>query len=187
MIEEIKRAVNRLTQLDGMIRIITHNDTDGITSGAIISTALKRLDKIFKISIIKQLEKNNIEMLRKENNKILFVLDMGSSHIEELSSFSEEVFIIDHHDVEIKSLIPKNVHFINPFLTDKEDISASAIAYLFAKEIDIANKDLASLAVLGMIGDFADKNLGKIGDAVIKDAENLTIKKAFRFFIQHAH
>ena len=38
------------------IRIISHHDTDGITSAAIMARALKRLNKKFSIRIIKGLD-----------------------------------------------------------------------------------------------------------------------------------
>jgi len=181
MLEELKKAVDRFSRIDGTVRIVTHYDTDGITAGSILALALKRADKQFRISAISQLDKKNIEVLKAEENKTLFLLDLGSAHLEELSKFEGDIFILDHH--ETKNLIlEKNISFINPHLAEQDDSSASALAYLFAKELDSRNTDLASLAVLGLVGDFADQNLGKTGNMIIQDAKELVIKKNLLLF-----
>ena len=181
MLEELKKAVDRFSRIDGAVRIVTHYDTDGITAGSILALALKRADRQFRISAISQLDKKNIEILKAEENKILFLLDIGSAHLEELSKFEGDIFILDHH--EIKNLIlEKNISFINPHLAEEDDSSASALAYLFVKELDSRNTDLASLAVLGLVGDFADQNLGKIGNMLIQDAKEMIIKKNLLLF-----
>ncbi|MGD2073262.1 MAG: hypothetical protein PVG65_07240, partial [Candidatus Thorarchaeota archaeon] len=49
------------------IKIISHHDTDGITSAAILARTLKNLDKKFSIRIVKQLEKEEFEKIRKDD------------------------------------------------------------------------------------------------------------------------
>ena len=181
MIDSIKKAVDRFRSLNGIVRIVTHYDTDGITAGSIIASALKKLDKSFKISAINQLDKKNMDLLKQENNKILFLLDLGSSHLDEINLLDGNIFILDHHEVK-NAKLSENVTFINPHLTNDEESSASVVAYLFAKELDSENTSLASLAVLGMVGDFADQNLGKIGNSIINDAKDLTVKKNLLLF-----
>ncbi|MEM2956211.1 MAG: DHH family phosphoesterase [Candidatus Pacearchaeota archaeon] len=181
LLDELKKAVDRFRKLDGTVRIITHFDTDGITAGAILSIALKRMDRQFKITSINQLERKNFEMLKNEENPLLFLIDVGSSHLHELSKFKGNIFILDHHEIENID-VPENISFINPHKTGEEESSASALAYLFVKELDNRNTDLANLAILGMIGDFADQNLGKIGNSIIQDAKDLIIKKGLLLF-----
>jgi len=181
MLDKIKKAVDRFSRLEGVVRIVTHYDSDGISAGAILALALKRLDRQFKISVISQLDKKNFENIKAEENKILFLLDMGSAHLEEISGLEGDIFILDHH--EIKNLVlGKNISFINPHLTEEDESSTSALAYLFAKELDSKNTDLASLAILGLVGDFADQNLGKIGNTIVQDAKELVIKKNLLLF-----
>jgi single-stranded-DNA-specific exonuclease len=79
------------------------------------------------------------------------------------------VFIIDHH--EIIQNIPEKVQIINPQLTTKQKISASGLCYLFAKEIDPKNKDLAKLGILGMIGDSMEKEISKLNNSILQDGE----------------
>jgi single-stranded-DNA-specific exonuclease len=158
------------------IKIISHHDTDGITSATILSKALKRLNKTFSIKIVKQLDPQVIAELPK--SEILIFLDLGSSYLQELSKF-ENVFILDHH--EIISEVPLNIRIVNPHLFDKQSISGAGLTYLFAKQLNNENKDLASMAVIGMVGDMLDRDISKLNNQIINDAE-VSIKKGLLLY-----
>ncbi len=148
--------------------IISHFDTDGITSATILIQTLKKLDRRFSVIILKSLEKEFIYNL--PTSKIILFLDLGSGNLDAISNIpNEDIFIIDHH--EIIQQIPKNVKIINPHLGEKEKISASGLSYLFCKEIDEKNKEFAKLAVLGMIGDTLEKEIDKINHGILTDGE----------------
>ena len=150
------------------IQIISHFDTDGITSAAIIIQTLKKLDKKFSLKIIKSLEENFIRNLPK--NKIILFIDLASGSLNYIKeSKLEEVFIIDHH--EISDEIPENVKIINPQISNKQKISSSGLTYLFSKEIDKSNKEFAKLGVLGMIGDCLEKEVDKLNYGILEDGE----------------
>lgn len=150
------------------ILVISHFDTDGITSAAIITKTLKKLDKKFSVQIIKSISREFIYTLPK--NKIIIFLDLASGSLNHLANTKiEKVFIIDHH--EIIQEIPKNVKIINPELTNKEKISSSGLTYLFCKEINKENKDSAKLAILGMIGDTLEKEIDKLNHNIINEGE----------------
>lgn len=151
------------------ILVISHFDTDGISSASILIQTLKRLDLRFSLKILKGLDKEFIKTL--PENKIIFFLDLGSGSLEDLGLiFNENVFIIDHHEVHQK--IPQNVSIINTELHDnKQKISASGLTYLFSREINEKNKDLAKLAVLGMIGDLLEKEIDKLNHSILEDSE----------------
>jgi single-stranded-DNA-specific exonuclease len=150
------------------IEIISHFDTDGITAASIIIKALKKQDKVFCVRILKRLEKEVIETLPKE--KIILFLDLGSGSLDHIkNSELEKVFIIDHH--EIFQEIPPNVRMINPHLNEDKKISGAGLAYLFAKEINKENTELAKLAIVGMIGDRMEKDIGKINNGILTDSE----------------
>ena len=98
---------------DKEIQIISHFDTDGITSAAIMIQTLKELDIKFNLKIIKGLNQNFIKNLPK--NKIILFLDLASGSLDYIEeSGLEKVFIIDHHEITQK--IPENVIIINPQL-----------------------------------------------------------------------
>ena len=161
---------------DKEIQIVSHFDTDGITSAAILVKAMKRLDKKFSIKIFKTLSEEIISSLDK--NKITLFSDLASNSLEHLKNFGK-VFIIDHH--EISQNIPKNISLVNPQMHEKkEEISSSGLCYLFAKKLDEKNRDLASLAVVGMIGD-AIENLDAINNEITKDAE-ITIRRGIPLY-----
>src|SRR3989344_1545734 len=154
------------------IKVISHHDTDGITSASIITKTLQRLDLEFSLTIVKQLEESVIKELP-EGHVILFV-DLASNSFNYIKEIKNKVFILDHH--EINSEIPKNVTIINPHLFNEEEISGAGLAYLFSKSVSEKNTDLAYLAVIGMIGDMLEKNHGKIYNSIINDS-HVTVKK----------
>ena len=158
------------------ILVISHHDTDGITSAAIFASALQRLDKDFSIKVLKNLEKEYIEKIPKE--PILVFLDLGSASINLLEKLKNEIYIIDHHEIPRNS---EKINIINPHLYGEEDLSGSCLTYLFVKEIDKENKDLANLAIIGMVGDLLEKNIGKIGNIIVNDAE-MIIKKGLLLY-----
>jgi len=70
---------------------------------------------------------------------------------------------------------------INPVLQKEESLSSAAICYLFARALSPENKDMANLAVIGMVGDLHEKNIGKRFDQIIKDSETV-IKKGLMLY-----
>jgi RecJ-like exonuclease len=154
------------------INIISHFDTDGITSAAIMIKTLKKLDKKFSVRVLKRIEEGFVKTL--DNDKINLFLDLGSGILNELGeSGIQDIFVIDHHEIVQK--IPKNVNIMNPVLHGKQKISASGLVYLFCRELDSCDKELAKLAALGMIGDCLEREIGKINYDILKDGE--VIKK----------
>ena len=156
------------------ICIISHFDTDGITSATIMIKTIKKIDKKFSLKIVKNLEEKFIYELPKD--KLIIFLDLGSGslhHIKNSGLKLEEVFIIDHHEIpnEIQEKIPKEINIINPMLYDKQKISASCLTYLFCRQINPEIKHLAKLAILGMIGDTLEKNIDKLNNEIINDGE----------------
>lgn len=150
------------------IQIISHFDTDGITSATIMAKTLKKMDKRFSVKIIKSLEKDFINTL--PTNRLTIFLDLASGSLEHINNSDlEDVFIIDHHEI-IKE-IPNKIKIINPELHDKKRLSASSLTYLFCKQISPEKNDLAKLAILGMIGDQLDQEIGKINNGILEEGE----------------
>jgi len=151
------------------IYVVSHFDTDGISSAAIMTKALQRLDKTFSIKIQKSLEPQFIRDLPK--NKIILFLDLASGSLHHIKEAGlKEVFIIDHHELS-STEIPEEITIINPQLTNKQLISASGLVYLTCKEINEKNKDLAKLAVLGMVGDCLETEIEHLNNGILEDGE----------------
>ncbi len=150
------------------ILIISHFDTDGITSATILIQTLKKMDKRFSLKIVKRLEEETIINLPKD--KIIIFLDLASGSLDHISNSKlKDVFIIDHH--EIFQQIPEGINIINPHLNGKEELSASSLVYLFCKKINEENKELAKFAILGMIGDSMEKSIDKLNNFILNDGE----------------
>ncbi len=157
--------------------VVSHYDSDGITSAAIMAQALRRLDRKFTIKILKQLDPEAISSL--PEGDITIFLDLGSSHLALLDKF-KEVFVIDHHEL-LENTHLKNIRVINPHLFGEEAISASGLTYLFVKNLAPENLELANLAVIGMVGDRHEKNIGRLYNTILTDAE-VIIKKGLLFY-----
>jgi len=167
---EIERIAEKFIELslNKEILILSHFDTDGITSAAILIQALKKMDKRFSVKIMKRLEDDEISKLPKD--KLIIFLDLASGSLNQIAKANlKDVFIIDHH--EVIQEIPDCVNIVNPFLNGKEELSSSSLVYLFCKKINEENKEFAKLAILGMIGDCMEKSIDKLNKLIINDGE----------------
>ena len=185
-IENISRELKKKFSSDGIIHIITHLDTDGLTSGAILIKILKQYDQRFSITILKQLEDSIIDELEekasKQKWKAVVFLDLGSNKLSKIRTLSKTVpvFVLDHHEMEDEfenidnfNESFKNSFFVNAKKTDR--ISAAGLSYLLAKELG-GDKKFAQLALLGMIGDILDKSISKLNNLILKDAQESGMK-----------
>lgn len=164
------------------IRIISHHDTDGITSAAIIAKTLKRLNLRFSIKIIKGIDQEILDSELKRNEKeILFFTDLASNSLERFQNLKNEIFIIDHHEID-SSKLNKKIKIINPHLVNGEEMCSAGLCYYFSKAINEKNRDLARLAIIGMIGDRHEKELSKGYQQIIEDAEEVEVKKNLLIF-----
>lgn len=168
---EIELFTNKFIEAssDRDIFIISHFDTDGITSATILIQTLKKIDKSFSLKIVKRLEEQTILELPKD--KIIIFLDLASGSLDYFLKKEniKNIFIIDHH--EIFQQIPEGLNIINPHLNGKEELSTSSLVYLFCKQIKGNDKELAKLAILGMIGDCMEKSIDKLNNIIINDNE----------------
>ncbi len=147
--------------------IISHFDTDGITSASIMIATLKKLDKKFSLRIVKSLDEKFINKLPKD--KMIIFLDLASGSINHIKNANlKNVFIIDHHEI-IKD-IPEEIKIINPHLINKQKISSSGLTYLFSKQVNPDAKDLSKLAILGMIGDCLEKEIDSLNNGILEES-----------------
>jgi len=133
-----------------IVRLVSHNDADGLSAAGIMCNALYRKGIIFHTTIVSQFDLSTVELIEKTSNCPVILCDMGSSQVE-LTSKIKEAIIIDHHK-PIGKL--EHVHF-NPHLVGIDgstEMCASCGAYIVAKQIG-DNTDLAGLALVGATGD----------------------------------
>jgi len=141
--EAIARSI---LKCDSM-RVISHNDADGITSAGLICSALKRAGIPFHATLVKRLDESAVESLE---GPVIFC-DMGSGQPEIISRVKGDVFVLDHHRpvgaLDCMNLNPHNFGIDGAF-----ELSASGTVYSVVKEMG-DNIDLAGLAIVGAIGD----------------------------------
>ncbi len=187
MLKEIDTFVKEFLEFskDKPIRIISHHDTDGITSAAILTKTFQRLDKKFSIRIVKGLEESIItEELKRQPNEALLFSDLASSNLDNFKNLNQPVFILDHHEID-KTKVNDKTRIINPHLTSSPEdncATGAGLCYLFAKAISSENQDLSSLAIIGLIGDRHETNLSKINQQIVTEAQDLKIKKGIAIY-----
>ena len=155
IVSSARRAAEAIRSHGGQLRVISHYDADGIASAAIMVKALTRARKRFHLTLVKQLSEKILGELSLEKPDFVVFLDMGSGHLEMIRRHLKGagVVIIDHHQME-GSLEGSGIIQANPVDFGIEDnISGSGVTYLVAKAMDVRNKDLSSIALVGAIGD----------------------------------
>ena len=154
------------------IHIVTHIDADGITAGAIAVETLRRLKKKHSIECIKQLDEMVIHKLLSERHELVWFTDLGSGISTEYPEMNK--IITDHHECPADSDV---TFHLNPHLFGHDgsyELSGAGATYLVSKALDGKNKDLASLAIVGAIGDLQDRRfceLRGINLEIIKDGK----------------
>ena len=182
MLKEVESFAKELLEFseNKPLRIISHFDTDGITSAAILAKTFQRLDKKFTIRIVKSLDDEILkEELKRQPKEVIVFSDLASGSLDYFQELTEPIFILDHHEIDNSKLNDK-IKIINPHISDdpkNNEATGAGMCYLFAKAISDKNQDLSSLAIIGMIGDRHESNVSKINQQIISDCENLELKK----------
>ena len=154
--ERAAAAAERLLAADA-VRLVSHDDADGLTSAAIAGTALDWAGVPTETQIVHGLDAAAIEELA-DDGTVLFT-DLGSGGLDHIAA--QEGFnpvVVDHHqpvdgDVD---------HHLNPRcvgLDGGRELSGAGTAYVLARAIvtaaalDRDPRELAALAVVGAVGD----------------------------------
>lgn len=166
LIEAMERSIGEMRRWpEQTVQVFHHNDSDGLTSGAILTRALERAGlKVRRFCM----EKPYPAVLRKvyeQEGKLLIFADFAgriAPLLSELNQGRNLTLILDHHVAEASK--DARVQNLDPDLfglKGDRDISASTTCYLFAKTMDPANRDLAHIAAVGAVGDgfFVDGKL----------------------------
>jgi len=160
LISEARKAAVAIRNFQGIVRIVSHYDADGIASASIIALALAREGKQFRLSIIKQLSEERIKELANEKNLLTVFTDLGSGHLKSIQEHlvfpGAKVVVLDHHQVkgEVLEENAENIIHVNPLLFGiNENLSGAGATYFLAKELDPENIDLSYLGVVGAVGD----------------------------------
>lgn len=154
LINLAKNAADKIRK-HRFVRIVSHNDADGLTSAGIMAQALLRAGIGFQLSIAGKLDEAVIEEVNNTISKgdLVVFCDMGSGQPELIGKVAADVVVLDHHQPVGKSPAKAvvNAHMVG--IDGATDISASGTCYFVARELGTGNLDLAGLAIAGAVGD----------------------------------
>ncbi|RLE50586.1 MAG: hypothetical protein DRJ31_00740 [Candidatus Methanomethylicota archaeon] len=182
--KEILDAIEDKLRTNGVARIVTHLDADGLASASILCKTLKHLNIPFHLRVVKQLTTEIAKDLLEGSSDDDFIIftDLGSGHKDLLRKlFSKRTFaIIDHH---IPSDLGNDLLELNPHIfgfDGSKECSASTACYFIAKACKLhLAKIAAKLAIVGAIGDRQDcgdkSSFIGLNEVVVKEAIDLGI------------
>ncbi len=199
MIEKIKEIENvikaikeKILNHNGYIRVITHHDPDGLSSGGILAKMLMRSNKLFHLTVVEHLSDNVIQKLAKENEvnqPLVIFADMGSGQIDNIIENNFNAIILDHHPPIIKeSFVNENIIQLNPHIfgvDGSKELTASGVCYLVAREFGYY--DLSSLAIVGIIGDMQYRPLLGLNKFIVNEAREHRYVKIVRDLIYNIY
>ena len=139
------------------ITLVHHNDTDGITAGAILRKSLMRAGFQVENIPIERVHPAFLPAIHTPERRLILYADLGGQSADVISRHIREdsrVIILDHH-LPAAGEFPRLLQ-VNPeqFGIDGDsECAAAAVACFFALALDGTNEDLAALAVLGAVGD----------------------------------
>ncbi|MCK4614267.1 MAG: DHH family phosphoesterase, partial [Thermoplasmata archaeon] len=91
----MKPAAEAISGFEGLVRVVSHYDADGIAAAGIMAKALLRERKRFRISFVKGINSEVFKALDHEG--FVIALDMGSGQMDEIRKLEATVIICDHH------------------------------------------------------------------------------------------
>jgi len=197
LIKAMEKAIQELKQWpDKDVQIFHHNDSDGFSSGAILTKAFEREGFGVRRFCLEKPYPEVLKRIYEQEGRILIFADFAgriAPMLSELNRGKNLTVILDHHVAE-PSTDPK-VHNLDPELyglKGDRDITASTTCFFFARAMNPDNRDMAWIAALGAVGDkfFVDGRLVSKNREVMMEAvqqgmmEIKEAKKGERYFLK---
>lgn len=160
------------------IKIYSHTDCDGISSGAILSSILDRENKKYEIQIVNLDYLEDVEI----EHELTIFSDLGSGQpVDKNANGDSKILILDHHpplrDINYCETVDYDTYLeINPNFYDidgSQEICGGGLCYLLAKEFGY--NDLSWIGILAAIGDIQNGKTGRLeglNRTILKDAED---------------
>jgi len=123
------------------VEVLAHHDADGIAAASILCHAMFRKGGRFRLRI-----RPGITTADLPGDGSVLLCDFGSA----LTDLPGDVMVVDHHLPHFEGDYHVNPHLEG--IDGDRDLSAAGAAYLVAQRMG-DNRDLAGLALLGIIGD----------------------------------
>ncbi|MDT8299371.1 MAG: hypothetical protein RQ801_13785, partial [Spirochaetaceae bacterium] len=165
-----KRFLELMRAEEVSVRIVHHNDADGIAAAAALSLAFERLGYMYRLLPIEKIYERLVERLHVGTDDVIIYADLGgqsSGMIGRYAAGNRQVIILDHHLPG--GPVPGNTVHLNPELFEisgDDDASGASVCALFARELlreaGLNTPDdeawLAVLSVIGAVGDGQERN-----------------------------
>jgi len=130
--------------------ILTHGDTDGVTSAAIVKSVYKNARVFFTHP--SGLLEDLVEFTQHAERVIICDIALNEPHLRNIldifRKFGEKLTYVDHHPLPLETKILKNTGII---IVHEEKACAAELAFRFFKP----PWDLSRVALYGSIGDYA--------------------------------
>jgi single-stranded-DNA-specific exonuclease len=146
------------------VEVYGHNDADGIAAASILGIAILRAKGQFRLRITSGISTGEIR-----KDAVVLLCDFGSS----LEGLPPDTVVIDHQHPVVTGKYHLNPQY--HAVDGDSELSASGAAYLIAQHMG-DNRDLAGLALLGVIGDrqeLSGANLEIFNEAVAEGVISL--------------
>ena len=153
----IRAGIVRMRQAGDQVTLVHHNDADGLSSAAVLQTALSRAGLAVRRVCIERVHPPIVARIHDQFPSTILYVDLGAQAAPAIAAANRGrrlTLILDHHhpqasaDSEVLNIATESFG-----LSGDMDIAASTAAYFFALELDEGNRDLAYLGVLGAVGD----------------------------------
>jgi RecJ-like exonuclease len=153
--EEATKLLKENLKRDHVVRVLSHNDSDGISAAGVICNAISQEGGKFHVTLVPRLKDQVIDRLSQEKYKLYYFCDMGSAYIERIGRLKGQAIIADHHQtMDTTGDEQGNLVHVNPHLFGMDgtrDISASGVTYLTIRPLE--KEELSGLALVGAVGD----------------------------------
>lgn len=183
--EEACNLLKKHLDKDHVVRVISHNDADGISAAGVICNAISLEKGKFHVTIVPRLKADVLDKLSKEKYKLFVFCDMGSGWTERIGQLKGDTIIADHHQTMDSKEEQETVVHLNPHLFGLDgtrDVSASGLAYLTVRPLK--HFELTGLALVGAFGDMqGNGNITGVNHTILQEGlkkEVLQIKKGLK-------
>ncbi|MCX6685906.1 MAG: DHHA1 domain-containing protein [Methanoregula sp.] len=126
------------------VEVVAHHDADGIAAGSILCHAMVRAGIRFRLRVRQEITTAD---LTRDHTYLL--CDLGAG----IDQLPKDTIVVDHHNPYFTGEYHANPRLDG--IDGDRELSSSGTAYIVAQQMG-DNRDLAGLAVLGVIGDGQD-------------------------------
>ncbi len=169
--EEACRLLKSHLNQDHVVRVISHNDADGISAAGVICNAISKEKGKFHVTIVPRLKAEILDKISREKYELYVFCDMGSAWTEKIGSLKGDAIIADHHQTIDSTDEQENLVHINPHLFGLDgtrDVSASGVSYLVIRPLEYF--ELSGLALVGAFGDMqGNSNITGVNQTILRE------------------